>query len=91
MAKFEVGEIAILIMTEAGPCNLEVEIMSGLMPPLSLRGGGFKNGNPAYQIRGAGGIEGFAVEKDLRKKPKDEGARDWFNKNIRIKDEVSTV
>ena len=25
----------------------------------------------------------------LRKK--DEGARDWFNKNIRIKDEVSTV
>ena len=93
MDKFEVGDTAIYVRPGSPFYGKEVTILSDLHFENELRDhitGNIKSGF-RYDITSLDGIAEWVAQPEWLYKPKDEGARDWFNKNIRIKDEVSTV
>ncbi len=88
MAKFKIGEVAELIASDNDyirSCRhrlgVEVEVIEG---PINHSTEGI-----VYKIKDSDGLTVWCAECFLKKKrpPKDEGAREWFDKNINTKQE----
>ncbi len=93
MDKFEIGEVAIYVRPGSPSYGNEVMIIG----PLAMRGGGFDYVNKekmnrcfGYKIEFGDGDKGpngkgfMAKPEWLRKKPKRQDAREWFNQNIKL-------
>ncbi len=98
MDKFEIGEVAIYVRPGSPHYGKEVTVLSGLRPAASIvvdvltgvESYGAKN--LVYEITDlypALMLRAFTARPEwLRKKPKRQDAREWFNQNITLDNKV---